>query len=84
VSYVGLGHVGSRGGLWLGERVGGESERGLEWCLPREGSERGSGEGCCKVFLNNAQDLHESSFSFFQALKDKGERGLLQYWPTRG
>jgi hypothetical protein len=26
--YVGLGHVGSRGVLWLGERGGGECERG--------------------------------------------------------
>jgi hypothetical protein len=39
--------------------------------------ERESGKGCCKVFLNNAQDLHGSSFSFLQTLKDKGERGLL-------
>jgi hypothetical protein len=33
--------------------------------------------GLLQGFLNYAQDLHGSSSSFFQALKDKGERGML-------
>jgi hypothetical protein len=47
VDLVGFGHVGGgHGGLWLVELGG---ERGPEGWLPRQGAERVSEEGGCKV-----------------------------------
>jgi hypothetical protein len=50
LEYVSLGHVGAREVFWLVEGGGGGDERGPGRWLLRPGSERGSGEGCCKVF----------------------------------
>jgi hypothetical protein len=81
---VGLGRfgpVGSIGRLWLVQEDGGE---GSWWVASFRRIREREWRGLLQGFLNYAQDLHGSPFYSFQALKDKGERGMLQYISSRG
>jgi hypothetical protein len=69
VGYVGLGQVGSRGGLWLADGDGGECERGTGGWLAYLVTHAAAS---LLLFFYIAQDLHASSLLPFKHYKTKG------------